>query len=337
MSASVFCTFIIRFSTKIWVRWCLDCPTRKKKNSKDPLGVIDGSWNNERLTFCVCTCVFKFLYITEGTSYIIYYTHSEITGGPCNLISSNWCDLFTNRTIFCFKSHLFPSQGAGHTTNKKTNQISRLVLSNQSNCRKMIDKEYRMANFATFVFPPKKWMSLISNRLSTASIKYLNWPSPAFGLFQNECNEVVIEPRVVQFWSEIILVFSNWTRAARSIDFEITCMITPQIALHSVQYHCLSPWKGGPGPGPGPGQGDFEENTRGTEKSVANEGHQSLFIAWEGGGGEAESENFGGNTGGTEKFIANEEHQSLFIAREEGCGVGRLWGEHRGNREVKSK
>ena len=101
-------------------QWCLDCPTRKKKkNSNDPWGVIDGSWNNERLTFCVCTCVFKFLYIAEGTSYIIYYTHSEITGGPCNLISSNWCDLFTNRTIFCFKSHLFPSQSAGHTKNKK--------------------------------------------------------------------------------------------------------------------------------------------------------------------------------------------------------------------------
>ena len=110
-------------------QWCLDCPTRKRKTkkSKDPWGVIDGSWNNERLTFCVCTCVFKFLYITEGTSYIIYYTHSEITGGPCNLISSNWCDLFTNRTIFCFKSHLFPSQWAGHTKNKTTNQISRLV------------------------------------------------------------------------------------------------------------------------------------------------------------------------------------------------------------------
>ena len=47
----------------------------------------------------------------------------------------------------------------------------------------MIDKEYRMANFATFVSKPltsprpppkKKWMNLISNRLSTASIKYLN-------------------------------------------------------------------------------------------------------------------------------------------------------------------
>ena len=84
-------------------------------------------------------------------------------------------------------------------------------------------------------FPPQKWMNLISNRLSTASIKYLNWPSPVFRRFQNGCNKVVIEPRVVQFWSEIILVISNRTRAARSFDFEITRMISAQIALHSVQ------------------------------------------------------------------------------------------------------
>ena len=43
----------------------------------------------------------------------------------------------------------------------------------------MKDKEYHVANFATFIsklifFPPKKWMNLISNQLSTASIKYLN-------------------------------------------------------------------------------------------------------------------------------------------------------------------
>ena len=46
---------------------------------------------------------------------------------------------------------------------------------------------------------------------------------------------MVIELRVVQFWSEIILVISNRTRAVRSFDFEITCMILDQIALHSVQ------------------------------------------------------------------------------------------------------
>ena len=54
--------------------------------------------------------------------------------------------------------------------------------------------------------------------------------------------DVVIELRVVQFWSEIILVISNQTRAARSFDFEITRMISDQIALHSVQlpiFTCL--------------------------------------------------------------------------------------------------
>ena len=86
----------------------------------------------------------------------------------------------------------------------------------------MRDKEYHVANFATFAhksltFPPQKWMNLISDRLSTASIKYLTWPSPLFGWFENGCNKVVTDPRVVQFWSEIILV------------------ISAQIALHSIQ------------------------------------------------------------------------------------------------------
>ena len=84
-------------------------------------------------------------------------------------------------------------------------------------------------------FPPKKWMNLISNRLSIVLIKYLNWSSPVFGWFQNGCNKVVIEPHVVQFWSEIILVISNRTCAACLFNFEITHMISAQIALYSVQ------------------------------------------------------------------------------------------------------
>ena len=46
---------------------------------------------------------------------------------------------------------------------------------------------------------------------------------------------MVIKLRVLQFWSEIILVISNQTRAGRSLDFEITRMISDQVALHSVQ------------------------------------------------------------------------------------------------------
>ena len=54
--------------------------------------------------------------------------------------------------------------------------------------------------------------------------KIFDLPSPVFGRFQNGCDEVMIEPRVVQFWAEIILVI-----------FEIMHMISAQIALHSVQ------------------------------------------------------------------------------------------------------
>ena len=130
---------------------------------------------------------------------------------------------------------------------KQNNQSDfKFVLSNRSNCRKIEDKEYHVANFATFVsktltFSPQE-MDEFSDWLSTASIKCLNWPSPVFGRFQNGCNKVVIEPRVVQFWSEIILVISNRTRAARSFDFEITRMISAQIALHSVQLPLLIKW-----------------------------------------------------------------------------------------------
>ena len=46
--------------------------------------------------------------------------------------------------------------------------------------------------------------------------------------FQNESNEVAIELRVLQVWFKVILVI-------RSFDFEITCKISDQNALHSVQ------------------------------------------------------------------------------------------------------
>ena len=57
--------------------------------------------------------------------------------------------------------------------------------------------------------------------------------------FRNGSSKVAIELRVVQFWSEIILVISNRTRAACSFDFEVTRMISDQIALHSVQLPLL--------------------------------------------------------------------------------------------------
>jgi len=57
---------------------------------------------------------------------------------------------------------------------------------------------------------------------------------------------VAIELHVVQFWSEIILVISKRTRATRSFNFEITRMISDQIALHSVQLPLFNTLMGHP-------------------------------------------------------------------------------------------
>ena len=34
--------------------------------------------------------------------YLIYHIHFKITGGPCNVIGSNWCDLFTIKNTMFF-------------------------------------------------------------------------------------------------------------------------------------------------------------------------------------------------------------------------------------------
>ena len=142
------------------------------------------------------------LYLTNITQenyasdLVVYYTHFEITGGLCNLIGSNWCDLFTNRTIATFVSK-------------------------------------------TLTFSPKRWMNFQTGSVRYCINKIFELTKSFIWEFQNGCNKVVIEPRVVQFWSEVILVISNRTRAARSFDFEITQMISTQIALHSVQLPLL--------------------------------------------------------------------------------------------------
>ena len=89
------------------------------------------------------------------------------------------------------------------------------------------------------LFPPKRWMNFQTGSVRYCINKIFELTKSFIWEFQNGCNKVVIEPRVVQFWSEIILVISNRTRAARSFDFEITQMISTQIALHSVQLPLL--------------------------------------------------------------------------------------------------
>ena len=55
------------------------------------------------------------------------------------------------------------------------------------------------------------------------------WATEFCAFTENECNKAVIELCVVLFWSEIILVTSNETRAAHPFDVEIMHMISDLI------------------------------------------------------------------------------------------------------------
>ena len=153
----------------------------------------------------------------------LYYTHFEITGGPCNLIGSNWCESI----IFALNCLFFP---ANEEPTLKTKQPIRFQgLFKVTNKIAGKKKKSIMWQILQLLFPkllffffPKNWMNSISNQLSTALIKYLNWPRPVFGQFNNGDNKVVIEPRVVRFWSEIILVISNRNHALTFRDREFT-------------------------------------------------------------------------------------------------------------------
>ena len=97
--------------------------------------------------------------------------------------------------------------------------------------------------FPKLLFPPPPPKKMDEFNLKPAQYyinKYFNWPNPVFGQFQNGCNKVEIEPCVVQFWSEIILVIWNGTRTACSFDFEIThtyVLFQPKLHFTQFSYH----------------------------------------------------------------------------------------------------
>ena len=101
-------------------------------------------------------------------------------------------------------------------------------VTNQENERQRVSCG-KFCNFClqnSYSPPPKKkkWMILITDQLSIALIKYLNWLSPVFGRFQNGCNKVI----------KCHAILVNHT-----CDFKSRVWFQPK--LHSTQfnYHCL--------------------------------------------------------------------------------------------------
>ena len=99
-----------------------------------------------KVSLVISIYLYSFKKMLDG----VYYTHFEITGGPCNLIGSNWCDLLTNRNIFCFKSDLFPANEKATLNTKLPIRFQGFFKENNQIAGKWKKKSI-VANFATFV------------------------------------------------------------------------------------------------------------------------------------------------------------------------------------------
>ena len=79
------------------------------------------------------------------------------------------------------------------------------------------------------------WINLILNRLRTASIKYLNWPSPVFGRFQNGCNF-----KLFAIFSFHWLV-TNWLFSQSITALQNRCPFLTVIEVHTEAINLIVP------------------------------------------------------------------------------------------------
>ena len=106
------------------------------------------------LCFVIVTVYLSFSLLSNyNIAYLffpLYYTHFEITGGPRNLIGSNWCNLCTIRTIFALNLIFFPANEQASLKSKQPIRFQGLFKVTNQIAGKWKTKSI-VANFATFV------------------------------------------------------------------------------------------------------------------------------------------------------------------------------------------
>ena len=145
----------------------------------------------------------------SGPEMRFHHIHFETTCDPCKLTGFHRCDLITNHTILCSQSHLFPSQWDSFTKTQHPNKFQGLFEEINQIAGKW------ETNFATF-YKPAHYIGSIKYLYSrkNSCIERLKF------VIQNRCDKVVIELRLLQLWTEIVMILVIWnqTCAARSFD-----------------------------------------------------------------------------------------------------------------------
>ena len=111
--------------------------------------------------------------------------HFKITGYSCNLIGSQQCDLFPNRTTFCSKLHLFASQWGWDSKTKQPIIFQGFFKLTNNIAGNERQKIHCLANLATFVVLVVHVFRLLNCAISKwiLRIKWqLNFRSCNFGL-----------------------------------------------------------------------------------------------------------------------------------------------------------
>ena len=132
----------------------------------------------------------------------------------CFSLQSNWLSVvrFIHEShLFCSKSHLFLSQWEWDSKTKQPIRFQGSIKVINKISGKWKAKGHCLENFAT----------AIAKTLLLLQVFF-----PKLVRFQNGCNKVAIELRVVQFWSEIIPVISNHAN-----DFRPNCTPLSSITI----------------------------------------------------------------------------------------------------------
>ena len=165
-------------------------------------------------------------HVRPGNAVLLHPYWNHLT-----VILANWLAL-----IDAISSQIAPYYVLNHIF-FSANETALLKHSNQTNFKAYLKKSIKLQenerqNFATFYKPAHY----------TGSIKYLysrknyciEWLNFAI---QNRCDKVVIELRLLQLWTEIVVILVIWNQTCAARSFDLKSSVWFQTKLHFTQFN----------------------------------------------------------------------------------------------------
>ena len=156
------------------------------------------------MTNAILRSIFASLMITSKKRRQPIWNHWD----PCNLIGSQWWDLFTNHTVFFSKPHLFPSQW-GHFTKSDFKACLKTTIKLQENGKQLLQLFTNQLNTG-----PKSniWLILVSDLFTHEHELSLN----VYGMANTKRNRVLIKGSIPTIHAVLSEVLEELTHRKKS-------------------------------------------------------------------------------------------------------------------------